>query len=156
MASYITDPYTLLGLAPEADQHQIKRAFRRMALRHHPDRDPGPRAAETFRAVHQAYETLIDPARRAAYDRWHVSTRFSGAVRVEQVPVKRTPMPERPPTAMELRIFRALHATGLCFGLALVFGICASITFQDRSWYHLVLTLPGLLILPDSVAGLRR
>ena len=69
--------------------------------------------------------------------------------------MKRTPVPERPPTAVELRIYRALHATGLCFGLALVLGICASITFQDRSWYHIVLTLPGLLILPDSVAGLR-
>src|SRR6186713_1805423 len=154
MASH-DDPYKLLGIAPEADLHQIKRAFRRMALRHHPDMDPGPRAADAFRAVHQAYETLADPSRRATYDRWHRVPTFKGAVRVEQVVVERRPAPERPPTRAERRIFMALHVTGLCFGLVLVLGICASITFMDRSWYHLALTLPGLLILPDSIEGLR-
>jgi len=70
--------------------------------------------------------------------------------------MRRTAVAERPATLAERRIFRGLHATGLCFGLALVLGVCALIAFQDRSLFHLLLTLPGLLILPDSLEGLRQ
>ncbi len=63
------DFYSLLGLAPGASSADIKRAYRRLARRYHPDINPGDRAAETlYRRISDAYETLVDPERRRAYD----------------------------------------------------------------------------------------
>jgi molecular chaperone DnaJ len=63
------DYYVILGLRPGADEGQIKRAYRRLARKYHPDINPGDRTAEAlFRRIVEAYETLIDPARRTMYD----------------------------------------------------------------------------------------
>lgn len=64
----MTDYYALLGLTPAAGGEEIRAAFRQLAKRLHPDVSPLPSAAERFRRVVTAYETLSDPARRAAYD----------------------------------------------------------------------------------------
>lgn len=70
------DPYLVLGLGPEASAAEISRAYRRAAWETHPDRHPeDPTAAERFNAVSDAYETLRDPNRRAAYDRKYVVAR---------------------------------------------------------------------------------
>jgi molecular chaperone DnaJ len=62
--------YTILGIPIRASQEEIKRAFRVLALRWHPDRHPDePRAAESFRKALEAYETLVDPLTRTRYDR---------------------------------------------------------------------------------------
>jgi molecular chaperone DnaJ len=63
------DLYDLLGVRPDADVDDIKRAYRRLARRLHPDINPGDAvAAVRFRAVVEAYETLSDPVRRLEYD----------------------------------------------------------------------------------------
>lgn len=63
------DLYALLGLAPGASPADIKRAYRRLARRYHPDINPGDRAAETlYKRISEAYETLVDPERRRTYD----------------------------------------------------------------------------------------
>lgn len=63
------DYYTILGLAPGASVSDIKRAYRRLARRHHPGINPGDRQAEAlFQRILEAYETLIDPDRRRSYD----------------------------------------------------------------------------------------
>ena len=63
------DLYVVLGLPPGASETDIKRAYRRLARRFHPDINPGDRtAAERFREIVEAYETLIDPHRRSRYD----------------------------------------------------------------------------------------
>jgi molecular chaperone DnaJ len=63
------DLYVILGLRHGASDAEIKRAYRRLARRHHPDINPGDREAETrFRQILEAYETLIDPDRRHRYD----------------------------------------------------------------------------------------
>lgn len=54
------DAHELLGLAPGASAHDIKRAFRRLAMLWHPDRNPDPHALEHFKALRAAYETLLD------------------------------------------------------------------------------------------------
>ena len=67
------DPYSVLGLGREASASEISRAYRRAARETHPDSHQGhdPSAAERFNAVSEAYQTLRDPNRRAAYDRAH-------------------------------------------------------------------------------------
>jgi molecular chaperone DnaJ len=63
------DLYLVLGVQREASEGDIKRAYRRLARRWHPDINPGDReAAVRFRQVLEAYETLIDPDRRRRYD----------------------------------------------------------------------------------------
>ena len=63
------DLYSVLGLAPGASSGDIKRAYRRLARRFHPEINPGDRAAEAmFRRISDAYETLVDPVRRREYD----------------------------------------------------------------------------------------
>ncbi|MBI2828196.1 MAG: J domain-containing protein [Acidobacteria bacterium] len=63
------DLYVVLGLRLGATESEIKRAYRRLARRFHPDINPGDRMAEArFRQILEAYETLIDPDRRSRYD----------------------------------------------------------------------------------------
>jgi molecular chaperone DnaJ len=61
--------YVILGLDRNASTADIKRAYRRLARRYHPGINPGDRAAESvFRQISEAYETLVDPGKRQAYD----------------------------------------------------------------------------------------
>ncbi len=61
--------YDRLGLPTDATADDIKRAYRRLALRYHPDHNPNdPQAEEHFKAISSAYEVLSDPARRRAYN----------------------------------------------------------------------------------------
>jgi molecular chaperone DnaJ len=63
------DFYIVLGLERSATLNEIKRAYRRLARKHHPDINPGDRMAEAkFRQISEAYETLSDPERRRHYD----------------------------------------------------------------------------------------
>ena len=63
------DLYDLLGVSRDADAETIKKAYRRMARRLHPDVNPDPETQEQFKEVSRAYEVLSDPQKRAAYDR---------------------------------------------------------------------------------------
>jgi DnaJ-class molecular chaperone len=65
------DPYDILGVSRAASQDEIKRAYRRLAKQHHPDRNQGKKDAEhKFKEVQAAYEILGDPKHRAQYDRF--------------------------------------------------------------------------------------
>jgi len=56
------DYYKILGIEKDADENQIKRAYRKLAIIHHPDKNPDdPDAAERFKDIGEAYETLSDP-----------------------------------------------------------------------------------------------
>jgi excisionase family DNA binding protein len=63
------DPYAVLGVDRDAGQEEIRRAFRRLARRWHPDANPGdPSAPERFKGLVRAYEILLDPRRRRAWE----------------------------------------------------------------------------------------
>jgi molecular chaperone DnaJ len=65
------DYYGILGLKRDASQKEIKQAYRRLARKHHPDVNPGDRAAEErFKEVNRAFEVLSDAEKRAKYDRF--------------------------------------------------------------------------------------
>src|SRR5438445_2715810 len=70
MAS-VTDLYAVLGVAQDASDEDIKRAYRKLARELHPDvNQHDPQAEERFKEVSAAYEVLSDPAKRRQYDMW--------------------------------------------------------------------------------------
>ena len=73
------DPYEILGVSRSASVEEIKISYRKLAMKYHPDRNPGNhQAEEQFKEISQAYDILIDPDKRAAYDRFGYSA-FQGA-----------------------------------------------------------------------------
>ena len=75
------DYYEILGIGRDADDGQVKSAYRKLALQHHPDRNPeNPEAEEKFKEAAEAYSVLSDAQKRAAYDRYgHAGLQGSGA-----------------------------------------------------------------------------
>ena len=67
----MSDFYSTLGVARTASDDEIKKAYRKLAMQYHPDRNNGsPEAEERFKQITEAYDVLRDPSKRAAYDRY--------------------------------------------------------------------------------------
>lgn len=85
------DYYEILGVSRDADQGAIKKAYRKLALKYHPDRNPGDqKAEERFKEAAEAYEVLSDEQKRARYDRFgHAGMGngggFSGGMTMEDI-----------------------------------------------------------------------
>jgi Ca-activated chloride channel family protein len=70
MSQFEHDYYAILGIPSHADERAIKRAYRQLARRYHPDTSTAEEATERFREIQIAYQCLIDPVQREAYDYW--------------------------------------------------------------------------------------
>lgn len=65
------DYYTILGVAKSASEDELKKAYRKLAMQYHPDKNHGNAEAEKkFKSINEAYDVLKDPQKRAAYDRF--------------------------------------------------------------------------------------
>jgi molecular chaperone DnaJ len=74
------DYYDVLGVGRNASPDEVKKAFRRLAMKYHPDRNKEPGAEARFKEVNEAYEVLSDPERRSMYDRFgHAAAQGGGA-----------------------------------------------------------------------------
>src|SRR5947199_5859643 len=77
------DYYEVLGVARGAPEEEIKRAYRKLAVKFHPDKNPDdPHAEEKFTELGEAYDVLMDGDKRAAYDRFgHAALEQGGGFR---------------------------------------------------------------------------
>ena len=67
----MSDYYEILGVSKDADSDEIKKAFRKLALKYHPDRNAGDKEAEEkFKEINEAYQVLGNDERRQTYDRY--------------------------------------------------------------------------------------
>jgi curved DNA-binding protein CbpA len=62
--------YKILGVEKNADDAQLKKAYRKLALKYHPDKNPAPEAEEKFKQISEAYDCLSDKEKRAVYDKY--------------------------------------------------------------------------------------
>ncbi len=79
MESRVPDPYEALGVSPDASEQEIKKAYRKLAKRYHPDSTGGDKAKESrFKDISTAYDIVGDPEKRARYDAMRRQGAFSG------------------------------------------------------------------------------
>jgi molecular chaperone DnaJ len=75
----LKDYYKILGVSREAADADLKKAFRQLAMKYHPDRNPDDKASEDkFKEINEAYSCLSDPAKRANYDRFGTAEGVGG------------------------------------------------------------------------------
>ena len=156
------DHYRVLGVPRSASAKQIKQAYRELVKSCHPDKSDSPQAASLFQLVHEAYSELSDPGRRKLYDERLLFYRHASQPRTnhgsadhthdKRAPIRRSEGPVRP---VQRFAFVGLHVTGLCFGIALISGILVGTVFFDWPPGTLLFCLPGIALIPDSLAGIR-
>jgi Ca-activated chloride channel family protein len=99
------DYYAVLGISSDADEQTVKRAYRQLARRYHPDTSTEPGTAERFLQIQEAYELLTDPVQREAYDHWR---RQRGLDRPNPLVLRVTPSQEILPCLGESQVLYVL------------------------------------------------
>lgn len=84
------DYYKILGVSRSATDDDLKKAYRKLALKYHPDKNKSPDAEERFKEVAEAYEVLSDKKKREVYDQCGEEGLQGGAQASSQVSMRRT------------------------------------------------------------------
>ena len=95
----VSDAYRVLQVRPDADQAVLKAAFRALALKYHPDRDPSPAAARSMIALNEAYALVRSAEVRAAFDRAQRRAIYGFASQPSTGVANGVPPPPRAPSA---------------------------------------------------------
>ena len=98
------DYYAILGVKPSASESEVRSAFRKLAIRYHPDKNPSAEAKPLFHDINEAYDVLGDPAKRALYDSRRenpLSEILSEPIRTHRDPAYRRRRPDQPPRKRE-------------------------------------------------------
>ena len=100
MSTTTADYYEVLGVTKTASGEEIKKAYRKLAMQYHPDRNPDNKEAEAkFKDINEAYEVLKDEQKRAAYDRYgHQAARGQGQIRLTGLTLPARALPTCFPT----------------------------------------------------------
>jgi len=85
----LKDYYSILGVYPHATEAEIKRAYRRLAIQYHPDKNPDPAAEALFKEINEAYDVLSDVQKKTWYDNQYGNS--FAEVMEEQQPVREDP-----------------------------------------------------------------
>jgi hypothetical protein len=142
------DPYEVLGVPRDATARQIRRRYKKLAVEHHPDRNPDPGAVETFKKVAAAYAILNDPAARRRWQEDHAcrtgETAAGGAA--SSVQQRRAATRRRPLTPEEKR----RHAEfAMAFAEAMVKGDWSNVHGRTGTPWQQILA--GLAVLAYAV-----
>jgi curved DNA-binding protein CbpA len=156
-----SDYYDILGLAYDADAEEVKAAFHRLAKIYHPDLNAGDATAEArFKEINQAYETLSDSEKRAAYD---LGLRggprvFRHTIESRGSATKSSATANHAPSSLQRW---QMAASGMCIGVLLGFVVVPVVLWlsrnsvqRDYSSAPLANEAPGPNVLP--VSGARR
>ena len=106
------DYYEVLGVTKNASDEEIKKAYRKLAMKHHPDRNQGAASKsseEAFKEAKEAYEMLSEPQKRAAYDQYghagvdpNMARGAEGFGGVQRLALEMTPESRSPPPPLRL------------------------------------------------------
>lgn len=145
------NPYTILGVSIHATDPEIKRAYRDLVKRYHPDRRSPESSHEQIVLINYAYDILSDPEKRARYDRGFASVYYTAQPEEDPMEVYKREFKrkrwEREKKEREeklarkkaiYRVLRALHVPVLVFGVILMLNDWLA----DETWYfwHVVMT----------------
>ena len=147
----MVDYYEILQVSPHAEPEIIEAAYKRLALKYHPDTNPTPSATTQMKWINEAYAILSDPAQRANYDDERRAYRSNAAPRAEApapapTPANPKPIPRSRP---KLRRLRA------CTSLLLVLAVAAAAMWalQQYNMFRISDYIPPISL--DSVPNLR-
>lgn len=145
------NPYTILGVSSSATDQEIKRAYRALVKRYHPDRRTSESSHEQIVLINQAYDILSDPERRAQYDRGYASMNYAPVQQEDPMEAykreykRKRREREKKEREEELvrkkaiyRVLRGLHFVVLVLGVWLI----VNDWLTEETWYfwHVVMT----------------